>query len=207
MSKDRPITPDYQPVRPQRPSETQAHLAASRLSLGGCPIAKTLIVSSAVYSPSISTKQFSVNSPSPGSFPKHKTHIHLASSPARSSSCRNLWTHCVLHIENDRTLSVFQAQPPLRISRQHAEEQEQLSLSSQQVSRRRQLWGDEVQPYQVSQMGSSKGGEAENRYLTHFEVISPVVAADSGRCKVFVSQNDLDQNISIDTNTISYLKL
>lgn len=52
-------------------------------------------------------------------------------------------------------------------------------------------------------MGSSKGGEAENRYLTHFEVISSVVAADGGRCKVFVSQNDLDQNISIDSNTIS----
>ena len=44
---------------------------------------------------------------------------------------------------------------------------------------------------------------AENRFSTHFEVIRSVVAADSGRCEVFVSQNDLDQNISIDSNTIS----
>jgi hypothetical protein len=137
-----------------------------------------------------------VNSPSPGSFPKHKTHVHSASSPTHGNPYRSPWTHCVLHIKNDRTLSILQAQPPLRISRQHAEEQEELSLSAQQVSRRRQLsrHNDDPREIQVSRLRSSKRREAKKRYSTHFEVISPVVAADSGRCKVFVSQHDLDDS-------------
>jgi hypothetical protein len=40
---------------------------------------------------------------------------------------------------------------------------------------------------------------AENRFSTHFEVISPVVSAYSGWCEVFVSQNDLDQSVVIGT--------
>lgn len=83
-------------------------------------MARTRIVSSIVYSPSIKTIQPSVKRPSPGTSCKWPT-------SAESQ------THHVCHVQPDATLPVFETESPLWITGQHAKQKEQLTGTTEKV--------------------------------------------------------------------------